>query len=98
MIVRAEWNPVLHFTTAVSSGPTTARTSSTAASSPDTIMTGTPKYPAIAAFTPPSGIDRPLSCKSASLRLDISMDDPVLVGVLEGAADFAGDLERGVER
>ena len=25
-------------------------------------------------------------------------DDPVLVGVLEGAADFAGDLKRGLER
>ena len=32
------------------------------------------------------------------LRLDVPMDDAVLVGVLQGAADFAGDLERGVER
>ena len=32
------------------------------------------------------------------LRLDVAMDDAVLVGVLQGAADFAGDLERGVER
>ena len=32
------------------------------------------------------------------LGLDVPMDDPVLVGVLQGAADFAGDLERGVER
>ena len=32
------------------------------------------------------------------LRLDIPMDDPVLVGVLQGAADFACDLERRVER
>ena len=30
-------------------------------------------------------------------RLDIAVDDAVLVGVLQGAADFAGDLERGVE-
>ena len=32
------------------------------------------------------------------LRLDVPMDDAALVGVLQGAADFAGDPERGVER
>ena len=29
------------------------------------------------------------------LGLDVAVDDPVVVGVLQGAADFAGDLERG---
>ena len=42
--------------------------------------------------------DRVSSGQHDVVGLDVAVDDAVLVGVLQGAADFAGDLKRGVER
>ena len=59
------------FTTAPSTFPTSACTSPTACSSPDTITTGTPKYPAMVALIDPSDIGRPLSFTAENVALEI---------------------------
>jgi hypothetical protein len=58
-------------TTAPSTGPSSARASFTAASSPEIIATGTRKCPAIAAFKPASGTETPFSRTSARVAEDI---------------------------